>query len=293
MAYADRFNKPEDADRYAAAYDAVLALWPVPHESLDIETSFGVTHINAAGAPDLPPLLLLPGAQISSAIWYPNVEPLSRHFRLYAPDTVDQTGRSIPTRKLNTPQDNIDWITEVLDALNIPRAPMVGHSNGCWMILNFAKAKPDRIERAVLLSPGPPFAALNWMMLFRILPVFVRPTREMFYWNFQWLTTTPFDANHPHPLGELFMIGAMAFKPQETTMPMRSVFNDDELRQITTPTLLLTGDQERVVNPHRLLERARRLMPNLEADLIPSAGHLLPLDQADVVNNRIIKFLCG
>jgi pimeloyl-ACP methyl ester carboxylesterase len=293
MSYADRFNKPEDADRYLAAYEAVLALWPVAHEAIDIETSFGTTHVNVAGSPDSPPLLLLPGAQISSTIWYPNVEPLSRHFRVYAPDIVDQTGRSVPARKLTNPQENVEWLTEVLDALHLDRVPMIGHSNGCWQILNFAKAAPQRIERIVLLSPAPPFAQLRWQMLLRLLPVFISPTRRMFYWNFKWLTTTPVNADQPHPLIELFMIGAMAFKPQETSMPARTLFTDAELSQINLPILLLTGDQERVANPHRVLERARRLLPNIEAHLIPNAGHLLPVDQPTIVNEHILKFLCG
>jgi pimeloyl-ACP methyl ester carboxylesterase len=81
--YQGRFKTSEDAARYLSAYQATLALWPVPHEPLDAPTSFGVTHINVAGALELPPLILIPGAQTSSTVWYPNIEPLSRH-RVYA-----------------------------------------------------------------------------------------------------------------------------------------------------------------------------------------------------------------
>jgi hypothetical protein len=37
-----------------SAYDAVLAMWRVPHEEMDVSTTFGITHINAAGPKDAP-----------------------------------------------------------------------------------------------------------------------------------------------------------------------------------------------------------------------------------------------
>lgn len=286
-----RFRSPEDADKYNSAYEAILGLWPVPHEAIDADTRFGSTHINAAGAPGLPPLILIPGAQISSTVWYPNIEPLSRHFRVYALDVIDQTGRSVPTRRLKTPQDSADWLTDVLNALSIERATFAGHSQGCWQALNLAKLAPERVERMALLSPGPPFAQLRWQMFVRMLPVFLRPTRRMFYWNFQWLTTMSLDEDQPHPLIELLMIGPMTYKPDELGMGVYSVFTDDELRQIHMPTLLLIGEHERVVNPHKIIERARRVMPAVEAELIPDAGHLMPVDQAEATNARMLAFL--
>ena len=71
-------------------------------------------------------------------MWYPNVGPLSRQFRVYAPDVVDQMGRSVPTRKLKTPQDCSDWLSDVLDGLHLERATIVGHSHGGWQALNLA-----------------------------------------------------------------------------------------------------------------------------------------------------------
>jgi pimeloyl-ACP methyl ester carboxylesterase len=40
-----------------------------------------------------------------------------------------------------------------------------------------------------------------------------------------------------------------------------------------------------------MLERARSLMPNLEADTIPNAAHLLLIDQPEAVNSRMEAFL--
>lgn len=288
-----RFRTPAGAAKFLAAYDTALALWPVPHEALDVTTGFGTTHINVAGSPDLPPLVLIHGGQISSPVWYPNIEPLSRHFRVYAPDVVDQMGRSVPARKLKTRQDCSDWLTEVLDALNLERVHIVGHSHGGWQTLNMAILAPQRVERMVLLSPAAAFARFPLQLFLRMLPVLIIPTRGMFYWNFQWLTTTPLDKRQPHPLVEQFRIGALSFKPQELSLGVVSVFSDDELRQITAPTLLLIGDHDGTCNPSLVLERAQRLMPHISAGLIAGGGHLFPVDQADATNARMLAFLTG
>jgi pimeloyl-ACP methyl ester carboxylesterase len=283
------FKSPEAEAKFLAAYDATLALWPVPHEALEVTTSFGTTHINVAGSPDLPPLVLIHGGQISSPMWYPNIEPLSRHFRVYAPDVVDQMGRSVPARKLKTPQDCSDWLTEVLDALNLERATLVGHSHGGWQTLNLALTNPQRVERMVLLSPASAFVRLRWQLFLRMMPVFIMPTRAMFYWCLQWLTTMPLGS--AHPIVEQFMIGAKSYKPQALSLGVTSVFTDEELRQINTPTLLLIGEHEVVYEPSRVLERAQRLMPHIEAELIAGGGHLFPVDQAEATNARIVEFL--
>jgi len=122
-----------------------------------------------------------------------------------------------------------------------------------------------------------------------MIPVFVRPTRDMFYWNFQWMTTMPL--GEAHPIVEQFMIGAKSFKSQELTLGVVTVFTDEELRQISIPTLLLIGDHEVIYKPSLVLERARRLMPHVEAELIADGGHLFPVDQADATNARMLEFL--
>jgi pimeloyl-ACP methyl ester carboxylesterase len=208
---------------------------------------------------------------------------------VYTPDVVDQMGRSVPTRKLKTPQDCSDWLSDVLDGLHLERATIAGHSHGGWQALNLAMKAPQRVERLVLLSPASAFVHLSRQLFLRMLPVFVIPTRAMFTWCFQWMTTMPL--GQQHPIVEQFMIGAKAYKPQELSLGVVSVFTDEELRQINVPTLLLIGEHEVIYEPSAVFERARRLIPHIEAELIAGGGHLFPVDQADATNARILAFL--
>ncbi len=78
--------------------------------------------------------------------------------------------------------------------------------------------------------------------------------------------------------------------------PMRSsvipgAFTDDELRTMKNPILLLLGQEEVICNPAAAAERARRLVPNLRAELIPDANHDLTTSRAKIVDEKILEFL--
>ena len=290
MSYFSRFRNSDAAQQYLSAYDATLALWPAGHEALSVETRFGVTHVNSAGSPELPPLLLIHGAQTSSTVWYPNIAALSGHFRIYAPDVIDQSGKSTPVQRLRKRQDYADWLCDLLDALKVERAAFIGHSHGGWQVLNLAVIAPQRIDRMVLLSPAG-ITRLRLEIFLRLLPAFVIPTKQMFYRSFQWSTVQPLEVRQPNPVIDQIRAGGTTFKANELSFGLADLFDDDALRHIRNPTLLLVGDREKIFNPGQMLERAQRLMPNLEAHLVTNAGHLLPIDQAETVNRLMLEFL--
>jgi pimeloyl-ACP methyl ester carboxylesterase len=70
-----------------------------------------------------------------------------------------------------------------------------------------------------------------------------------------------------------------------------TVYTDSELKQINHPALMLIGSEEKIYNPRRAIERAQRWMPDLSAEVVPDAGHLLILDRPNVINKRILEFL--
>jgi len=68
-------------------------------------------------------------------------------------------------------------------------------------------------------------------------------------------------------------------------------FKDEELRGVRTPALLLIGQQETYYDPVAAVERAKRLIPRIRAELIPGASHDLPVSKPDAVNPQIVAFL--
>jgi hypothetical protein len=119
------FKTPAHEAEYLKLYDEVLSLWPVQHEPLNVGTTFGTTHINAAGPQDGPPLVLIPGFGANSTMWFANVGPLSRNHRIYALDTNGQPGRSTLREPLS-PATVCLWLHEVLDGIGVQRAVLAG-----------------------------------------------------------------------------------------------------------------------------------------------------------------------
>ena len=85
-------------------------------------------------------------------------------------------------------------------------------------------------------------------------------------------------------------LGAQHFRYQRPPI-FPTVFPDDDLRGIAAPTLLLVAEHEVVYSPRRALERARLLIPDLEADVVPNAGHFVSMEQAAIVDRRVLEFL--
>ena len=89
------YKNPESKARCLAVYDAALAHWPVPYDELDLPTRFGGTHVIVSGPDDAPPLVLLHGNWATATMWSSTIAELSRDFRTYAVDQIDdEIGRA-------------------------------------------------------------------------------------------------------------------------------------------------------------------------------------------------------
>jgi len=279
------FKTPEAEKQYFELYETVLARWNVPTESLDIKTSFGITHINASGSSERPALILLPGFGANSTMWFPNISALSSKFRVYAIDTNGQPGKSIPGRKL-TASNSANWIVEVLIGLGLERVNMMGISLGGWLTLNFTIQKPERVERIVLLDPVASVEKVSrafWRRSF--IPIMVHSTRPGLVKYFRWMTQG-YKVNPDW--GELMLEGILNTRPQAPIRP--APFTDSELRSVKIPVLLLIGERSVIYNPQRVYQRAIHLIPNVQAEIIPGASHALNAEKVELVNARILEF---
>jgi pimeloyl-ACP methyl ester carboxylesterase len=281
------FRSPEGEARFMQAYDAVVKDWPVAYQELDLPTRFGRTHVIASGRPDASALVLLPSLAATATLWYPNVATLSRHYRVYAVDVIGQVGKSIPTRRMRTRRNFADWVADLLDALHVQRASIVGSSYGGFLAMNQASLTPDRVERLVLISPAGVFVGSSWWFYYAMLikgPILKLLRRK------RAVTRLPGGMRlDPSGWGALMSVTMSVSARPNTVWPV--VFSKTELKAIRTPTLLLIGAQERLYEALPTLKRALQRMPGLSGAIVPNAGHLAAMTHPDEVNERIIQFL--
>ena len=100
-----------------------------------------------------PALLLLHGITNSSQTWEGVAPWLTERFTLIAPDLLGH-GESATPRGDYSLGAHASGARDVLTALGIERATVVGHSLGGGIAMQFAYQFPERCERLVLVSSG-------------------------------------------------------------------------------------------------------------------------------------------
>ncbi|WP_160142438.1 alpha/beta fold hydrolase [Arthrobacter sp. SLBN-100] len=283
------FRSPDSERLYLQAYQKVLAQWPVPYEEITIPTPFGNTQVVASGDRDAPPLVLLHATGTSSTGWLLNTGPLSSSYRVFAIDIMTEAGKSKQTRLLSDRGDCVQWLSSVLDGLGLERTRLAGWSFGGWIALAFTIDEPQRVEKTVLLAPFgslAPYApaVLVFLKIGPYLPMGPPGSLalRMMSPGYQ------FDDN----FARQFILGGRYFKaadPRVSVFP--KPFTDEELRTIRTPVLLLVGGRESTFDPHRAISQAQRCIPVVQAQLIPGIGHMIAMEAAEVVNDRVLQFL--
>lgn len=282
------YRRLETKAKLMALYDAELACWPVPYESLTVPTRYGDTHVIASGDTHALPLVLLHVGAGNATMWLPNIAELSRSYRVYALDTIGDLGKSIV--KGAHPKDAGAyglWLADVLDELHVAKADIVGASMGGWIAHSLALFAPERVHRLVLLAPAagiPPRTRWAKLLLSLMLPLPESYKRKVIG---QLLGRGAANS-------ETWMSYLLAASTCRPKLSPPAKFSDEQLRQTRVPTLFLVGDEEVVyASIEETLARARRCLPDVQAEVIVGAGHLLSVDQPKLVNARILHFLEG
>ena len=272
--------------RLLAAYDDVLAQWPVTGHSLDLDSQFGSTHVQVCGPEDAPSLILLSAGGATSTVWFNNVEALSRDHRVYALDTMGDVGFSIPGgRPIDRPDLQLAWMDSVLDSLGLLGASLIGHSYGAQIALSYALHAPHRVRSLVLLDPTGCFTGMSPDYLLHAAPVLIRPNAERLRSLIHWETRGA-ELN----LAWLDLLGLGAEIPKVRPIVQRP--NPEKLGASTVPTLILLAELSRVLNIAKLARSARKMMPRAVIATVPGVSHHgMPMINANDVNRAILTFV--
>jgi pimeloyl-ACP methyl ester carboxylesterase len=273
-------------DQFLAAYDAVLARWPVPHEALDVPTSFGTTRVQACGPPDRAPLVLLPGGGATSAMWFANVEALHRTNRVLAVDIMGDAGRSVPNDRLRTRSDLMTWLDEVLDHLELPAVALCGYSYGAKIALEYALHAPHRVRRLALLEPTACFAGMSPRYLLHAAPLLLRPSNRRLRALFGW------EAGDAGPLDATWLDLTAAASEVSTRLVIPRRPSRARLRGLTVATLVLLAGRSRAHDIDRVAAGARRSLPDVTIGVLPDVSHHgVPFRHAERLNRELLAFL--
>jgi len=250
------------------------------------------------------PLILLHGSGPGASGWSnfrPNIAALAEHFHVIA---LDAPGWGLSDAALPDAYDHPNAVLELMDALGIEKAALVGNSMGGFTAITFAARYPERITHLVTMGTG---AFLELPTLFgpgdgpseglKILFEGYRdPSPETMRRLVEVMTFDPANATdelvaersarataRPEHLAN-YLEGVLSGGPIRTSASVSEVVG------IATPTLIIHGRDDRVVHYEQAL-RLVSCIPDSRLVLINRCGHWVQLEHEDEFNRLVIEFV--
>lgn len=259
-----------------------------------------------------PVVVLIHGLLGAHTNWEPQIKTLSRRYRVIAPDLFGHGASDKPAGDYSL-SAHAATIRDLLEALDIPSATLVGHSLGGGVAMQTLYLFPDRVERLCLVASGGLGPELSPLLRAATLPgsEFVLPLLAS-----KALTDATDKVLEQFNKIGLFKLGASASEARKSLASVsdaatrqaflataRSVINYQGQTVTATPhfkkfqdlqALLVWGADDSII-PNSHTENACAELPLGRVEIFPRAGHFPHLDYPDRFDRVFAEFMtdCG
>ncbi|MEP0942968.1 MAG: alpha/beta hydrolase [Rhizobiaceae bacterium] len=218
---------------------------------------------------------------------------------------IDRPGHGYSDRvEAETPAQQAARFKDLLDELNIEKVVPVGHSLGAASATAFAVLYPDRTKGLVLTAPATHSwsTGVNWYYDLAAMPVLGHLFTETVLVPFGMLTLESgtngvFEPQTP-PEDYIEKAGiALLFRPWVFRNNARDVAGlnafvsafSRRYKEITVPTVIITGDTDDVVSPAIHSIGLERDIKGSELIVLPGVGHKPEYTATQTVADAILK----
>jgi pimeloyl-ACP methyl ester carboxylesterase len=226
------------------------------------------------------------------AAFTPELEALSRRFTVSAP-LLPGFGSDGEEHLHEEVQKLVFWGWDLLDALEIERPLLVGHSFGGMLAAEMAASEPRRVRKLVLAAPAGLFLAEHPTAdVFAMTPAALV---EAAFHDSQSeaakaLMTPPTD---PAAATEAIVARVRALAAAGRFLwPVGDRGLNERLYRVKAPTLLLWGESDRIIPPVYADEFKRLLVgaASVQMRKLAACGHVLFAEQPQAMVNAIVDF---
>jgi pimeloyl-ACP methyl ester carboxylesterase len=257
---------------YLSVYQTAMAGLPPVNESIDVPTSFGTVRAYRFDGPSSgPPVVLLPGRNASTPMWQSNIPALLEHRIVICVDLLGEAGMSVQDKPITGPDDEAQWLDDLLAGLGLDRAHLMGVSIGGWTAVNFAAHRPGRAASLSLLDPVFTFAPVPVKSMVIAAGMFLPLPDSVQRRVFSWISGGA-DVDDSLPEAALISAGSTDYVLRKV---MPKLFTDDQLRSLDIPVLALIAGRSVMLDAARASARARNLLPRGQVELWPDASHAI------------------
>lgn len=214
------------------------------------------------------------GFGLSGRYLLPTAERLSDEFHTYVPD-LPGFGRSGKRRDMLDIPDLAHATADFLDDRGVDRATLVGNSMGCPVIIEFAHHYPERIDRAVLVSPAG--GLFNQPLRRAVGQLSSDATRE------------------PTRMARVAVPDYVRFGVPSTMRLFRALTQYPSLARLLEmriPTLVVLGERDPLLpHAHRVDEIASQTDSHVLVVLLEGAAHAINFSHPDQLAHAIRLFM--
>jgi len=254
-----------------------------------------------------PLLVMVHGIAGSSGTWVPVMPLLAERFTVIAPDLLGH-GESAKPRGDYSLGAYASGIRDLLGVLGHERATIVGHSLGGGVAMQFAYQFPQMVERLVLVASGglgkevtPLLRAMTLPGAEFVLPVVLAPqlhrvagamggvlgrfglradpflTEVWAAWSR--LTDARAQRAFVHTIRAVIDLAGQRVSARDRLYLAHEV-----------PTMLVWGERDAVI-PASHGRVAHELIPGSRLEIVPDAGHFLPLERPELLDRLLRDFI--
>lgn len=232
------------------------------------------------------PLLWLHGAN-GAAHWLPFMEALSERFDVIVPEHPGFGGSQMPDW-LDNIGDLAFFYLDVIDHFGLEGVNLVGQSIGGWIALELAVRNDTRLSSLIVnAAPGIRREGLRKADIFLWSPE--ETVRNLFHdqsFAEQALASAPTtDEGQMVVLKNRLTTAKLAWQPR-----LYNPHLDKWLHRIRAPTLVLWGDEDKVIPPGYGPVLAD-LIPGARSETFGACGHLPHVEKADDYVARLSSFI--
>lgn len=241
-------------------------------------------------------LILIGGLSADHQVWKSTIRHLSHHFRILIFDNRGAGQTSSPDYPYTTEMMAHD-VLQLMDALHISKAHVVGHSMGGCVAQQMMLLAPDRIKKCVIAcSRAKPNALGNMVLSLRekleaagiskeLLAEYVMPflfSEDFLKQDFQvkgFIQWTLQNENPQTPAG---------FKNQLQAVKNHNVV--DQLSKIEKPVLIIAGEND-ILMPVKQAKEMSDLIKNSIFKIIDNCAHMPHVENSKAFSELVLAFL--
>lgn len=274
--------------RLADYYETYLGSLNIEFEREFVETRFGKTHVLVAGPKDGKPLFIFQGGNCINPMTLAWFAPLLTQYRVFAPDTIGHPGFSAETRLSGKDNSYALWILDLMDHLKVKKAAFAGSSFGGGIILRLATFHPEKIACAILFSPAGLIVGSKIKLIREILIPMLLFKRNGSKKHMNSIAHTMSDGKMKKIDSEI--IGEI-FRSVKLEQDMPKLTTKKELQNFSSPTMIIGGTKDIFFPVELLIEKAKKVIPNLTKHHIYEMGHFPAKENLKQINKEMSNFL--